>query len=163
MKEKRLVLEIEGKEYTVVISDFGPNEATISVDGHTYKVGLKDLGAEQVADVRPAPAPPPSPLAPQVPVFAPAKRVTPGSPVHRPKTVGSDYAIAAPLPGLILKILVRDGDIVKPGQAVAVLEAMKMENEVTASKEGMVIDVRFKEGESVNQGDVLVLLKPVEG
>ncbi|MGQ9559215.1 MAG: biotin/lipoyl-containing protein [Candidatus Oleimicrobiaceae bacterium] len=163
MKEKRLVLEIEGKEYTVVISDFGPQEATISVDGTPYRVALKDLGSEQVADVRPAPAPPPSALGPQVPVFSPAKRVAPGSPLHRPKMVGSEYAITAPLPGLVVKILVRDGDVVKRGQAVAILEAMKMENEVNAQTEGVVIDVRFKEGDSVNQGDVLVLLKPAEG
>ncbi|MCR4438432.1 MAG: biotin/lipoyl-binding protein [bacterium] len=163
MKEKKLVLEIEGREYTVVISDFGPQEATIAVDGKPYKVALKDLGSEQLAEVRPAPAPPPSALEPQVPVFAPAKRVAPGSPIHRPKTVGSDYAIAAPLPGLILEILVRDGDVVRRGQAVAILEAMKMENEVTSQTEGVVIDVRFREGDSVNQGDVLVLLKPVEG
>lgn len=163
MKEKRLVLEIEGKEYTVVISDFGPREATISVDGTPYRVALKDLGSEQVADVRPAPAPPPSALGPQVPVFSPARRVAPGSPLHRPQMVGSDYAITAPLPGLVVKILVRDGDVVKRGQAVAILEAMKMENEVNAQSEGVVIDVRFKEGDSVNQGDVLVLLKPAEG
>jgi len=162
MKEKRLVLEIEGKEYTVVINDFGPQEATISVDGTPYKVALKDLGSEQVAEVRPAPAPPPSPLAPQVPVFAPAKRVAPGSPLHRPQIVGSDHAIAAPLPGLLVKILVRDGEVVKRGQAVAILEAMKMENEVNAQADGIVIDVRYKEGDSVNQGDVLILLKPME-
>ncbi|MBD3226253.1 MAG: biotin/lipoyl-binding protein, partial [Caldithrix sp.] len=84
------------------------------------------------------------------------------SPVHRPQTLDPQNAIKAPLPGMILKIMVKEGDVIERGQPIMMLEAMKMENEVNATAAGMIIDIKFKEGDSVNQGDVLLLLKPAE-
>ncbi|KAA3615569.1 MAG: acetyl-CoA carboxylase biotin carboxyl carrier protein subunit [Calditrichaeota bacterium] len=84
------------------------------------------------------------------------------TPIHRPKSIADGKSITAPLPGLILKINISEGDIIKAGQCVMLLEAMKMENEVNAPSGGLVLDIRFKEGDSVNQGDVLILLRPTE-
>ncbi len=159
MKEKEITLEINGRDYHVKIHRFSANEAEISVNGTTYTVGLKDLGVEEVAYVKPQPAP----RGPQA--TAPQTSLTqkPEPALHRPKEVSDGSSIKAPLPGLLLKILVKEGDVVKAGQPVMIIEAMKMENEVNATADGMVIDIRFKEGDSVNQGDTLILLKPVEG
>ena len=66
--------------------------------------------------------------------------------------------VAAPMPGTVLKINVKVGDAVKAGQAVAVLEAMKMENEIAAPQDGTVASVNVSQGASVNTGDVLVTL-----
>ncbi len=159
MKDKTIILDINGNEYKVVINRFTAAEAELTVNGTSYTVGLKDLGIEQVADIKPQQAP-----RPEKELHKPAekKASTPRSPVHRPQTVDDKHTIKAPLPGMILKIFVKEGDVIKSGQPVIMLEAMKMENEVNATGSGMVIDIRFKEGDSVNQGDALILLKPVE-
>ncbi len=68
-------------------------------------------------------------------------------------------AVRAPLPGLVVEIKVKPGDPVRAGQVVAVLEAMKMENEIVAPRDGTVAEVRTTKGVNVNLGDILVLIK----
>lgn len=70
----------------------------------------------------------------------------------------SDSAIKAPIPGLVVKVLVTEGDEIKAGQTLVILEAMKMENELRAPRPGVVATIKAKPGNSVNQGDVLVTL-----
>lgn len=159
MKEKEITLDIKGKEYKVTINKFTADSAEIKVDDTVYTVGLKDLGIEQVSEIKPQPAPRgPEETAPRVAQVKTNKTI----PLHRPKTISDGASITAPLPGLITKVFIKEGDIVEVGQKVLMLEAMKMENEVNASSAGMVIDIRHNEGSSVNQGDVLIMLKPVE-
>ena len=67
--------------------------------------------------------------------------------------------IIAPLPGTILEVLVKPGDIVEIGQAVAVLEAMKMENEIQTEHAGRVISVNVVEGDAVGPGTELVTIE----
>jgi biotin carboxyl carrier protein len=70
--------------------------------------------------------------------------------------------VAAPMPGLVVAIKVKKGDAVAAGQAVAVVEAMKMQNELLARHGGVVSDVFVKERESVSAGQKLVHLAPAE-
>jgi biotin carboxyl carrier protein len=70
----------------------------------------------------------------------------------------AEGAIKAPIPGLVVRILVAEGDEVKAGQTVVILQAMKMENELRAQRAGTVATVKCKPGDSVNQGDTLVTL-----
>ena len=158
MREKELLLEINGQEYKVIISEFTAAEAKVSVNGKDYTVGLRDLGIEQVAEVKPIA--PPEAIAPKPEISA--KKPVAAKPLHRPKSLAMENAIVAPLPGQLIKVFVKEGDTITAGQKVCVLEAMKMENEVNATASGMIIDIKFREGDSVNQGDVLILLKPVE-
>lgn len=69
-----------------------------------------------------------------------------------------DSAIKAPIPGLVVKVLVHEGDEVEAGQTLVILEAMKMENELRAPRAGVIATIKAKPGNSVNQGDVLVTL-----
>ncbi len=69
-----------------------------------------------------------------------------------------DSAIKAPIPGLVVKVLVAEGDSVQTGQPIIILEAMKMENELRAPRDGVVATVKVKPGNSVNQGETLVTL-----
>lgn len=159
MKEKELILDINGKEYKVKIHNFGAETAEISVDDAQYSVGLKDLGVADVAQVKPSPAP----RGPQSTTAATLfKKISGEASLHRPKTLSDGGSIVAPLPGLVMKIYVKEGDDIKLGQPVMMLEAMKMENEVTATAEGVIIDIRYKEGDSVNQGETIILLKAAE-
>ena len=68
--------------------------------------------------------------------------------------------MTAPLPGTIKQILVSDGQKVKKGETIITMEAMKMENAITAESDGTVLKVRTSVGASVNQGDVLVDFQP---
>lgn len=68
-------------------------------------------------------------------------------------------AIKAPIPGLVVKVLVNEGDPVTLGQSIIILEAMKMENELRAPRDGVVATVKVKPGNSVNQGETLVTLQ----
>ena len=68
--------------------------------------------------------------------------------------------ITAPMPGKILKVLVRDGDLVEAGQPLVVIEAMKMETTLAAESAAMVKQVRVEEGQTVDHGAVLIELSP---
>ena len=70
----------------------------------------------------------------------------------------AEGAIKAPIPGLVVRVLVAEGDEVQKGQSVVILQAMKMENELRAQRAGTVATIKCKEGDSVNQGDTLVTL-----
>jgi len=66
--------------------------------------------------------------------------------------------IAAPMPGQVVRVLVRDGDAVEVGQGLVVVEAMKMQKEMKALRGGNVVEVRVRDGDTVSAGDVLVVL-----
>jgi biotin carboxyl carrier protein len=74
-------------------------------------------------------------------------------------TAGKLNSVKAPMPGLIVKINVMAGDTVKPGDALLVLEAMKMENMIKASAEATISLVKVKKGDSVEKGQVLIEFK----
>ena len=67
--------------------------------------------------------------------------------------------VVAPMPGRVVKVLVKRGDTVQPRQGVVVVEAMKMENELRAPRGGVVADVRVTEGMSVNANAVLIVIE----
>lgn len=74
------------------------------------------------------------------------------------QVAGSGEAIDAPMPGTIVNIMVSNGDKVKKGQVIAILEAMKMENEIMASSDGTVKSVDVSKGASVSAGDALITI-----
>ena len=111
----------------------------ITVNGVAYDVQVEETNGAAVP-AAPAAAPAPAPAA------APA---------------GAEGAtkVAAPMPGTILKINVAVGQTVKSGDAVCVLEAMKMENDIPAPADGVVASVNVTTGATVQSGDILVTLK----
>jgi biotin carboxyl carrier protein len=68
--------------------------------------------------------------------------------------------MVAPMPGKIVRVLVKPGDLVRPRQSLVVIEAMKMENELRASREGVVADLLVREGQSVDAGALLLVVTP---
>ena len=68
------------------------------------------------------------------------------------------FKIIAPMPGTILKINFEKGQSVKKGQVVLILEAMKMENEITAPKDGIIASMNVTTGSKVNSGDVMLTM-----
>jgi biotin carboxyl carrier protein len=74
-------------------------------------------------------------------------------------TAAGPQAIAAPMPGRVVKVLVKPGEAVTAGQGLVVVEAMKMENELRSPKDGTVADVRASEGMLVEAGAVLAIVE----
>jgi 3-methylcrotonyl-CoA carboxylase alpha subunit len=77
----------------------------------------------------------------------------------RAKARHRDASMSAPMPGLVLKILVRPGDVVAKGAPLLILEAMKMEHQIVAPRDGEIAAVNCREGELVQSGVELVTLK----
>lgn len=77
----------------------------------------------------------------------------------RAKARHRDHSTEAPMPGAVLKILVKQGDVVAKGTPLLILEAMKMEHQIVAGHEGKVVSVNCKEGELVQPGVELVTLE----
>ncbi len=122
----------------------------ITVNGVAYDVAVEELGAAApVAPVAPVAAPAPVAAAP-APAAAPAAPVSTG-------TAGS-VKISAPMPGTINRINVKVGDAVKQGDVLLVLEAMKMENDITAPQDGVVSSVEVNQGATVATDAVLLTL-----
>ena len=95
-----------------------------------------------------------------VPVHFSIGRPTWAGQAHGPAAhAGGPQQVTAPMPGKIVKLLVRRGDRVEPRQGLVVVEAMKMENELRARAAGTVTDVRAIEGTTVDAGAILVVLE----
>ena len=127
----------------------------ITLNNRVYEVEVeagKAMLLEEYDAVAPAaPAPVAAPAA--APVAA-----APAAPAPAAAPAGSGEAVAAPMPGTILKVNVAAGQAVKAGDTLCVLEAMKMENEIKAPRDGVVNTVAVQKGASVNTGDALVYL-----
>ncbi len=87
------------------------------------------------------------------------------SPGPRPRRSGATASssggsgkVAVPMQGTIVKVLVEIGDEVEAGQALCVLEAMKMENNIAADRAGTVAEIKVEPGQSVGAGDVVVVI-----
>ena len=119
----------------------------INVNGKSYEVEVEEVGGAVSA---------PSYTAPVAPAAAPAPAATPApAPVAAP---AGATAIKAPMPGTVVSVKVNVGDMVKAGDVVCILEAMKMENEIMAPSDGKVVAVNASQGATVNTGDALVTL-----
>lgn len=118
----------------------------ITVNGQQYDVEVEEVKNQRsqrpsVASATPSSSAPVQPVASKPAAAA---------------TNGSGTVIHAPMPGSILKINVKNGDAVKRGQSLLVLEAMKMENEITAPADGKIGSIQVSQGDCVTVGQTLV-------
>ena len=110
----------------------------VNVNGTSYEIEI-ELMSESEAAASAAAAPKAAPAA--------------------PAAAGEGEKISAPMPGTILDVRVKAGDVVKKGQILMILEAMKMENEIMAGEDGTVTSVAAVKGASVQTGDLLCTIK----
>ncbi|KXB74957.1 MULTISPECIES: biotin/lipoyl-containing protein [Porphyromonas] len=160
MKEYKY--KINGNEYSVAIIDLEGDKAAVEVNGVSYQVDILTEGYTAPAPrpaAKPAAAPAPAPAAaPAAPAPAP-QPIAPAAPAAEPAApAGKGTAVQSPLPGVILDIKVAVGDQVKAGQTVAILEAMKMENNINAECDGVITAIKVAKGDNILEGSDIVII-----
>ena len=127
----------------------------VSFNGRTYEVEVEvcePISLTEFQAIAPAAPVAAAPVA-EAPVAAPAAAAP-----AAPAITGAGEAVNAPMPGTILKVNVQNGQAVKAGDVLVVLEAMKMENEILAPKAGTVTQVAVQKGSNVDTGAPLVVI-----
>ena len=152
-------MNIGGEPFEARILEYSESRVVVSLNGDIYEVDIE-------ADVSsPAVTSPPRPATRQEsPASRPAPRheSAPPRPVAPPPVrpvaaaAAAPGTVTAPLPGVVRSILVAEGDTVTEGQPVIVLEAMKMENEISARSSGVVTKIHVAEGTSVQEDQPLL-------
>ena len=124
----------------------------ITLKGRTYEVEVEQGKAMLLSEyeaIVPTAAPAAAPVSEAAPAAAPAAPAA---------VTGAGEAVNAPMPGTILKVNVQNGQAVKEGDVLCILEAMKMENEIMAPKSGTVTQVVVSKGSKVDTGAPLVVI-----
>jgi len=144
---KNFKFTINGNQYEVNILNIEENIAELEVNGTTYQVEVdKSIQTTKTPKLVRSISVPNNDQHPSN-----ARTSSPDS----PKGGGN---IKAPLPGVVLELYVKEGDTVKIGQRLMMLEAMKMENNIDADKPGTIISIKKHKGDSVMEGDVLITI-----
>lgn len=147
MKEYKI--KINGNDYNVAIDEVVENTAKVEVNGTPFNVEFERPIAKPKAVSavkRPAPA-----------ASAPVSAAPAAKPAASAGAAGGEV-LNSPLPGVILSINVKEGDAVKKGDTVIVLEAMKMENAIDAPCDGTIKSLKVQKGDSVLEGAPLLVI-----
>ena len=124
----------------------------IKLNGKVYEMEVELIGGDGAA--QPVKAAAPVPSTPVQPSPAPQKAIDAPS-----VATGKAGAITSPLQGTIIKINATNGDTVKAGQTILVLEAMKMQNDIAAPKDGKLAGLSVSVGDNVKSGQVLFVME----
>ena len=162
MKEYKF--KIGGKEYNVTVNPKEGKFYDVTVNGATYEVEAEDSFAPAGLGMTNNPGlgmtnNPGFGMA-NNPAATPAQTTGPAviSSEAKESTTGAGEKVNSPLPGVIIEVSVKEGQAVKAGQKVAVLEAMKMENEIPAPKDGTITEIHVHKGDSLQEGDPVVTI-----
>jgi biotin carboxyl carrier protein len=162
-------IEIGGRTRQVTVTRAGAAFA-VSIDGHTWHVDAARIDGQSLSLILDSASSKDTVVTVDratgqltvnvdgvpVPVIVDGRRHTRRDDRH----VGSGpQTIAAPMPGKVVRVLVKPGDAVTARQPVAVVEAMKMENELRAARDGTVAEVHAREGQSVDAGTLLLTIQ----
>lgn len=158
---REYVMAVGDREYRAGIKELNGDYALVQIDDQEYKVVLKHLGSGQSVFTGLVRGSLPQ-VAATAPSVVPVKGAPDAPPVMAPPPpqagAGQEGSstIPAPLPGLILEVMVREGDTVKAGQSLLVMEAMKMENQIQAPFDGTVKKIFVQKGANISEGDKLI-------
>ena len=141
---KQYKYTINGAQFDVTIDSIVGSKAKVEVNGIPFEVEMQ--GSSLVEEALPTVTT--DGAAPAAAPAAPAAAEAPAAPAAK-SGPGAGAPVKAPLPGVVTKILVSEGQAVKKGETVLVLEAMKMENNITAEADGTVSGICVSAGDSV--------------
>jgi biotin carboxyl carrier protein len=140
--KKNIKVIVNGKPYEVEVENYGAANMAVTVNGQAYEVAVE--ADESIAPV----------VAAVQPTASAPVRATPARSAA-PVTGASGNTLVAPMPGVVLDIMVKPGDKVAYGQQLCALEAMKMKNAIRAPREVTIASVEVYEGQQVNYSEVL--------
>lgn len=143
-------ITIDGVTYDVEVGDVSSSPVQVIVDGVDYEVEIPDApsaSSKQAIPTRPASRP------------APRQRLAERARPSPTAASDSEDVVRAPMPGRIIRVNVSSGDSVTQGQAIIVLESMKMENTIASPRDGVVSQVHVSADDSVQHGQSLVELE----
>jgi glutaconyl-CoA/methylmalonyl-CoA decarboxylase subunit gamma len=153
---RRYTLDLRGRAFVIDVQELGADRFTVIVGDERYDVTLS--GDEDLPEAVITPGYHPAGAAPAAAV--PVRRaVAAAAPASRPAAGGAGASLGAPMPGVILELHVKVGDVVKRGQQVALLDAMKMHNFIGAPRDGTIAEVCVAPGQAVGHGDAIVRFK----
>ena len=145
MKEYKL--KINGNDYNVTVNDVDDTVAAVEVNGIPFNVEFeKPLKKATVVSK------------PSAPRAAAASAPAPQVKVNKPAAPAGGTTITSPLPGVILDLNCKEGEVVKKGQKLLILEAMKMENVIESTCDGTITSIKVNKGDSVLEGAPLVII-----
>ena len=139
----KINVEIDGNKYQVLIKDIHARPVVAEVEGEKYEVWPED-------------APSPASVAAATTSLIPAEPQVEAAPKLRTDQPGGGKSLTAPLPGVILAVLVKPGERVARGQEICTLEAMKMKNAIKSHRDGTVDSIEVNVGDQVGHGQVLI-------
>ena len=142
--KKEFSITIDGRTYQVKVEEITGGDLEVELNGNIHRVSMAEVASQEASSTNHVAAKQGVPT-PVVPANLSDRTIT-----------GKASEIFAPMPGDIVKIMVKIGDQVSIGQEICVLEAMKMKNVLRASSPGVVKSIAVSIGQSVNYGDVLV-------
>lgn len=142
---KEFIITINNHKHKVIIKKLHTDIAIVEVNGKEFEVGIEHKFKKHLAplDVKP--------VRKSEPIIDQQKKPSLPSPPS-----GKEDEIVAPLPGLILTVLVKIGDKIRADQTLIKMEAMKMENEIKADRDGRVKELFVKEGDTVLENTPLI-------
>ena len=147
---KEFSFKINGAEYKCAVEEIEAGLTEVTVNGKKYTVETEKpvAPAPKAAPAAAAPAAAPAPAAPKA---APAPKAPAAA-------AAAGAQVKSPLPGSVVKVCVNEGQDVKKGDTLLILESMKMENPILAEQDGKVAQVAVAAGQTVMQDDLLVVL-----
>jgi biotin carboxyl carrier protein len=147
-QDKTILMAVDGGLYSIEIEgEPSTGKMQIKVNNRERMVESKDLlSAREITSLK-------------KPISTKSKGELFVEDVSRTVTTGTVVnGILAPMPGKVVSVKVNAGDDVKAGDVVIILEAMKMENEITSNRDGKITEVRVKDGDSVDADDIMVVI-----
>jgi len=137
-------IKINDAEYEIHIQNVEDTKAYVTVNDEEFEVDIEGLATDPT----------------QMNIQTPSKSISKPLPTNnqkvKPVKTNISYDVKPPLPGVIMDICVKEGDQIKKGQVLYVLEAMKMENHIESDYDGIVEKIYYTKGTSVLENDVIL-------
>ena len=135
---RRYRLKVGEREFTIDVQEQTADRYTVTVDGQSYEVMLADDDSSPAVNI------------------APRAVAATEAPKPAATASGNIGTLSAPMPGVILEVMVKAGDTIERGQPVAVLDAMKMHNTITSPRSGIVAEILVTAGQTVDHGEAIL-------
>jgi biotin carboxyl carrier protein len=175
---RRYTVTVDGRPFTIDVTETAADRFEVSVGDRVFEARLQaeeDLPGAAISpemppadEGRPVAAPPRSEGRPSASSSSASPSASPSAPPsspapHAAPTTGRTEALSAPMPGVVLDVLVRPGAVLRRGDPILVIEAMKMRNTIRAPRPATVVEVAVEAGQPVAPGQPMVRLGPAPG